>query len=85
MFAKSEFSKIEKFLIAKDGNIHTLMVNIRLKGRTQKLYVDDGFNSKINDVLDGMQKNGYEIINITNSSYITTFGNVYYQTLVMYK
>ncbi len=66
--AESVYEKAKKYLKQKDGNIHLLMINSFSKFLNQNFECDDKYTTQLNVVLDGLQNDGYEIVDIKFNS-----------------
>lgn len=65
---KHVFSDEVKSQLIPDGLIHVIMVESIAKFESNRFTVDGKYTNQINAILTKMQKNGYQILNIQNSS-----------------
>lgn len=78
----------QKFMKEKDGKIHVLMVNSYGKWLNENFGCEDKYTDEINHILDGIQKDGYEIVDIKFNSLGdqgATGRMDGFHTLIMYK
>ncbi len=74
-------------LAAKDGKLHVIMVNTWNTWTEQKFNCDAKVTGELDQVLSGMQEDGYEIVNVQHTSLSSGggFGVVNYTTLITYR
>ncbi|GAB6169684.1 hypothetical protein JCM1393_21440 [Clostridium carnis] len=81
-------SQIKPRLKEKDGLVHILMVNSFSKWLNQGFGCEDKYTTQIDEVLTGLQKDGYEIIDVKFNSIQgqgLTGQNEGFHTLITYK
>lgn len=81
-------TQVSKYLHAKDGNVHILMINSFSKWINQVFGVESKYTIQIDNIISLMQKNGYEIVDIKfsteqNQGLFKEMEGFY--TLIMYK
>lgn len=77
-----------KYIAPKDGNTHVLMITSFSKFGNQNFSVDGKFTGQINPILDGLQQNGYEIVDVKVSAIGNqgfSKGSTQFQTVILYK
>lgn len=82
------YEETKKYLKEKDGNIHILMINSFSKLGNQVFGCEDKYTTQLNIILDGLQRDGYEIIDIKFNSLVGQgiMGNQEgFNTLILYK
>ena len=91
LFSKDEepaaYEKIRPNLAEKDGRIHVVMVNTYHTWTTTKLHCNKEYTQELDDILQSMQTDGYEIINVQHASMSngTGLGVVTITSLITYK
>ena len=86
--AETVYEKWKKFLKEKDGNIHILMINSFSKLLNQNFECEDKYTTQINVILDGLQNDGYEIVDIKFNSLMgqgLTGNQEGFHTIILYK
>ena len=86
--AETVYEKAKKFLKGKDGNIHILMINSFSKLLNQNFECEDKYTTQINVILDGLQNDGYEIVDIKFNSLMgqgLTGNQEGFHTIILYK
>lgn len=86
--AATVYGEIKKYLKTKDGNIHLVMINSFSKLGNQVFGCEDKYTTQLNVILDGLQNDGYEIIDIKFNSLIGQgiMGNQEgFNTMILYK
>lgn len=86
--AESVYEKAKKFLKEKDGNIHILMINSFSKLLNQNFECEDKYTTQLNVILDGLQNDGYEIVDIKFNSLMgqgLTGNQEGFHTIILYK
>lgn len=86
--AETVYEKAKKFLKEKDGNIHILMINSFSKLLNQNFECEDKYTTQINVILDGLQNDGYEIVDIKFNSLMEqglTGNQEGFHTIILYK
>ncbi len=73
LFSKSNAysTEVRNNLVPKDGNIHVLLLNHFTRYINQvypEVATEGGINDAVNDILSGMQSDGYEIIDVKLTS-----------------
>ena len=82
------YEETKKHLKEKDGNIHILMINSFSKLTNQTFGCENKYTTQLNVILDGLQNDGYEIIDIKFNSLANQglSGNLEgFNTLILYK
>ena len=81
-------NKVKPQLVAKDGNIHIVMINSFSKLVNQNFGVESKYTEQIGSVINDLQQDGYEIVDIKFDSLkgqgITGTAEGFH-TLIMYK
>ncbi|HBT94923.1 MAG TPA: hypothetical protein DEB24_01900 [Coriobacteriia bacterium] len=74
-------------LAAKDGKLHVIMVNTWNTCAEHKFNCDAKVTGELDQVLSGMQDDGYEIVGVQHTSLSTGVGFdvVGYTTLITYR
>ncbi|SYW19519.1 hypothetical protein [Oenococcus oeni] len=93
MFGKSNsdnknfYEEISNNFQPKNGNKHILLLRTYAVWSNKSISVNNQYDSAVNDVLNKMQENGYEIISIEISPMIVTGNgaNEGTNTLITYK
>ena len=62
--ATSVYDNLKKYLVEKNGYKHILMINSFSKLYNQTFQCDDKYTTQINEIINSMQVDGYEIIDI---------------------
>lgn len=86
--AETVYENAKKFLKEKDGNIHILMINSFSKLLNQNFGYEDKYTTQINVILDGLQNDGYEIVDIKFNSLMgqgLTGNQEGFHTIILYK
>lgn len=82
------YETTKKFLKARDGNVHVVMVNSFSKFLNQNFGCEDKYTVQIDEIISSMQEDGYEIVDIKFNSIRNQglLGEMEgYHTLIMYK
>ena len=81
-------NELKPQLVAKDGNIHIVMINSFSKLVNQNFGVESKYTEQIGSVINDLQQDGYEIVDIKFDSLkgqgITGTAEGFH-TLIMYK
>ena len=81
-------NEVKPQLVAKDGNIHIVMINSFSKLVNQNFGVESKYTEQIGSVINDLQQDGYEIVDIKFDSLkgqgITDTAEGFH-TLIMYK
>ena len=86
--AETVYEKIKQYLKPKDGKTHLLMINSFSKFANQNFECEDKYTTQLNVILDGLQTDGYEIVDIKFNSLMgqgltgTAEG---FHTIILYK
>ena len=87
--AMNLYEEIKPYLKQKDGMKHVVMVKIKSKVTTDEIEYDKKYMILINNIIESMQCEGYEIIDIkidnTQLSWTGAFSNCSLRTLIIYK
>ena len=86
--AENVYEKAKKFIKEKNGNVHILMINSFSKFLNQSFECDDKYTTQLNVILDGLQKDGYEIVDIKFNSLMgqgITGNQEGFHTIILYK
>lgn len=86
--ANSVYEETKKYLKEKDGNIHILIINSFSKLGNQVFGCEDKYTTQLNVILDGLQQDGYEIIDIKFNSLVgqgIMSNQEGFNTLILYK
>ena len=86
--AETVYENAKKFLKEKDGNVHALMINSFSKLLNQNFGCEDKYTTQINVILDGLQNDGYEIVDIKFNSLMgqgLTGNQEGFHTIILYK
>lgn len=86
--ANSVYEETKKYLKEKDGNIHILMINSFSKLGNQVFGCEDKYTTQLNVILDGLQQDGYEIVDIKFNSLVgqgIMSNQEGFNTLILYK
>lgn len=80
------FSDVNSYLLS-DGFVHVVMIESIAKSRSTHFTVDGKYTNQINEILTGMQKKGYQILNVQNSSVTGNriSSSIEFTTLVTYQ
>lgn len=78
---------IKERLAPKDGNTHYLMLNTWSTWGTTKFRIDDKYVTELEEALNTIKSQGYEIIKVSHDSMSdgTGFAVVTYTTLIAYR
>lgn len=86
--AETEYANAKQYLKPKDGKIHVIMFNSFSKWINQIFECENKYTTQIDEILSGMQDDGYEIIDVKFSS-LQNQGLAKemegFHTLIMYK
>lgn len=86
--AETVYEKTKQYLKPKDGKIHLLMINSFSKFANQNFECEDKYTTQLNVILDGLQSDGYEIVDVKFNSLMgqgltgTAEG---FHTIILYK
>jgi len=86
--AEATYDKdIKKYLKERNGKTHVLLIESFANLTAFSITADDKYTTQINNILDHMQSDGYEIIDIkiNSSEHEGALGNQAVFTLVTYK
>ncbi len=86
--AEGVYQDARQYLHEKDGNVHVLMINSFSKFVNQNFECENKYTTQLNVILDGLQDDGYEIVDIKFNSLMGQglTGNAEgFHTLIMYK
>lgn len=86
--AEVVYQDARQYLHEKDGNVHVLMINSFSKFVNQNFECENKYTTQLNVILDGLQDDGYEIVDIKFNSLMGQglTGNAEgFHTLIMYK
>ena len=80
------YENIEKYIKPKDGKKHIIMLNTMSKSTTNGLECENKYTIQINNVIEKMQSNGYEIIDIKidNTMFQSMGAAFLIRTLIIY-
>lgn len=76
---------IKPKLKEKDGLVHVLMVSNYSRLRIEIFVCEDGYTTQIDEIVTGIQKDGYEIIDIKFNSILDDGVRKHFDTLITYK
>ena len=81
------YKNIEKYLKQKDGKKHIIMPNTMSKSTTNGLECENKYTIQINNIIEKMQSNGYEIIDIKiDNTMFQSMGSAFLiRTLIVYR
>jgi hypothetical protein len=81
------YKNIEKYLKQKDGKKHIIMLNTMSKSTTNGLECENKYTIQINNIIEKMQSNGYEIIDIKiDNTMFQSMGSAFLiRTLIVYR
>lgn len=91
LFNKSKevepYEVVKSELKPKDGNLHVMMVNTWNTWTDQKFNCDERYTGELEELISGMQAEGYEIVQMQHNSMSSGsgFGMVTYTTLITYR
>lgn len=91
LFSKDEevsaYERVRLNLAEKDGNTHVVMINTYHTWTTTILHCNEGYTADIDSILQGMQSDGFEIINVQHASMSngTGLGVVTITSLITYR
>lgn len=85
--AANLYEDIKPYLKEKDGMKHVIMINTMSKSATNGFECENKYTIQINNVIEAMQGNGYEIIDvkIDNTSFQSVGNSYLIRTLIIYK
>lgn len=86
--AETVYEKCKKHLKERDGNVHLLMINSFSKFLNQNFECESKYTTQLNVILDGLQNDGYEIIDIKFNSLMNqgiTGTAEGFHTIIIYK
>ena len=86
--AETIYADSKQYLKPKDGKVHVIMFNSFSKCINQNFGCEDKYTTQIDEILSGMQNDGYEIIDVKFSSLQNqglTKEMEGFHTLIMYK
>lgn len=86
--ASNVYQNMKKYIQEKNGKIHILMINSFSKFANQNFECEDKYTTQLNVILDGLQNDGYEIVDIKFNSLMGQglTGNAEgFHTLILYK
>lgn len=66
--AEVTYSSVRKFLKAKDGRKHVVMLNSFGKWGNQNLQCEDKYTTQVDEIVTAMQHDGFNIIDIKFNS-----------------
>ena len=72
----------------KNGNVHIMLVDsFSGTGEGSVLQIEEKYSNQVNEILDKLQSNGYEIVDVkVNSIPVKTLiADMKYQTAILYK
>ena len=81
------YENVKQYLKPKDGLKHIVMLNTMSKTTTNGLECENKYTIQINNIIEEMQRNNYEILDvkIDNTSF-QAMGNAFLiRTLIIYK
>ena len=81
------YENVKQYLKPKDGMKHIIMLNTMSKSITNGLECENKYTIQINNIMETMQEEGYEIVDvkIDNTTY-QAMGNAFLiRTLIIYK
>lgn len=81
-------TEVKEYLHEQDGFKHILMINSFSRWANQAFTVENKYTTQINEVMDRMQEDGYEIIDIKLESQYdqgSSGGATGFNTLIIYK
>ena len=86
-YIKNLYKNIEKYLKQKDGKKHIIMLNTMSKSTTNGLECENKYTIQINNIIEKMQSNGYEIIDIKiDNTMFQSMGSAFLiRTLIVYR
>ncbi len=78
---------VKERLAPRDGSTHYLMLNTWSSWGTTKFRIDDKYVAELEEALNTIESQGYEIMKVTHDSMSdgTGFGVVTYTTLIAYR
>lgn len=81
------YGNIEKYLKPKNGKKHIIMLNTMSKSTTSGLECENKYTIQIDNIIEKMQSNGYEIIDIKiDNTMFQSIGTAFLiRTLIIYK
>ena len=86
--AQTQYASAKQYLKPKDGKVHVIMFNSFSKFLNQNFECENKYTTQIDEILSGMQNDGYEIIDVKFSSLQNqglTKEMEGFHTLIMYK
>ncbi|WP_429971190.1 hypothetical protein ACQW5G_00705 [Fructilactobacillus sp. Tb1] len=82
---ESLINDVKNNLLPSDGKKHILMLRSTIqKFQNSGTVVQDKYTKDINDILNYLQDNNYEILDVKESSF-TAVSTALHQTLIIYK
>lgn len=83
---KRVLSDVNSYLIS-DGFVHVIMIESIAKQQSTHFTVDEKYTNQLNVILTGMQKKGYKILNVQNSSVVgnRVSSTIEFTTLITYQ
>lgn len=81
------YENISQYLKPKDGLNHIVMLNTMSKLITNGLECENKYTIQINNIIEEMQRNNYEIVDvkIDNTPFQTMGNSFLIRTLIIYK
>lgn len=81
------YENMKLYLKAKDGMKHIIMLNTMSKSITNGLECENKYTIQINNIIETMQREGYEIVDVKIDNTIhQSVGNAFLiRTLIIYK
>ncbi|MCI7344455.1 MAG: hypothetical protein MSH33_10980 [Fusobacterium necrophorum] len=82
------YEKAKQYLVKKDGKVHVIMFNSFSKFLNRTFECEDKYTTQLEQIISGMQDDGYEIIDIKFNSLKNqgALGETEgFHTLIMYK
>ena len=85
-YTENLYENIEKYIKPKDGKKHIIMLNTMSKSITNGLECENKYTIQINNIIEKMQSNGYEIIDIKidNTMFQSMGAAFLIRTLIIY-
>ncbi|MDD6662661.1 MAG: hypothetical protein PUE72_13310 [Lachnospiraceae bacterium] len=85
--ATGVYADVKKYLKAKDGKIHVVMVNSYSKFANGYFCCEDKYTTQIDQIVSLMQDDGYEIIDVKVTTIFRDQADIMqgYSTLITYK
>ena len=86
--AATVYEDAKKYFAPKDGKLHVLMINSFSKWLNQNFECEDKYTTQMDNILTGLQNDGYEIVDIKFNS-VKNQGSLGemegFHTLIMYR